>query len=186
MLALPRRIGCSDRSGVVRCDENNTREVASVATWIAGQQRQLRHSCMGADKKIGQHSGPATTASAITLKHLAGEKQRGAWNLYELKPTADKRTINGLDTRVADRELRINMARPSAGFCANAYFRSCARLSSSRKSKVVGREESSSDRKGQHQLAILPVKAGAPRLTAREQLGCRSPGRTSGSKPIIF
>src|SRR6516225_6835050 len=32
---------------------------------------------MGADKKIGQHSGPATTVGAITLKHLAGEKQRG-------------------------------------------------------------------------------------------------------------
>jgi hypothetical protein len=33
---------------------------------------------MGVDKNIGQHSGPATTASAIALKHLAGEKQRGA------------------------------------------------------------------------------------------------------------
>lgn len=46
---------------------------------------------MGADKKIGQHSGPAITVGAMALKHLAGEKQRGAWNLYELKPTADKR-----------------------------------------------------------------------------------------------
>jgi hypothetical protein len=55
---------------------------------------------MGADKKIGQHSGPATTAGAISLKHLAGEKQRGAWNLYELKPSAGKHTINILDTRV--------------------------------------------------------------------------------------
>ena len=44
------------------------------------------------------------------------------------------------------------------GFCANAYFRSCARLSSSRKSKVVGREESSSDRKGQHPAHYLADK----------------------------
>jgi hypothetical protein len=29
---------------------------------------------MGADKKIGQHSGAATTLSTITLKHLGGEK----------------------------------------------------------------------------------------------------------------
>jgi hypothetical protein len=83
---------------VVRRDESNTGEVAPVAAWIAGQQRQLRQSCMGADKKIGQHSGAVTAVGATTLKHLAGEKQRGAWNLYELKPSAGKHTINFLDS----------------------------------------------------------------------------------------
>jgi hypothetical protein len=62
----------------------------------------------GADKKIGQHPGPATTVAAITLKQLAGEKQRGAGNLYELKAGAVKHTINVLDTRIADRKLRIH------------------------------------------------------------------------------
>ena len=52
-------------------------------------------------RQIGQHSGPATTASAITLKHLAGKKQRRAWNPYELNPTAGKHAINVLDTRAA-------------------------------------------------------------------------------------
>src|SRR6516165_2376306 len=92
----------------VRRDQSNTGKVAPVAAWIACQQRQLRHSCMGADKKIGQHSDPAATVSAIALKHFAGEKRRGAWNLYELKPSAGKHTINVLGTRVADRELRIH------------------------------------------------------------------------------
>jgi len=98
------------RFRLVRCrrDESDTGKVAPVAAWIACQQRQLRHSCMGADKKIGQHSGPATTMGVITLKHLAGEKQRGARNLYELKPTRGKHTINVLDTRRADRELRTH------------------------------------------------------------------------------
>jgi hypothetical protein len=63
---------------------------------------------MGADEKIGQHSGAATTLGAVTLKYLAGEKQCCAWTFYEIKPTAGKHTINVLDTRVADRELRIH------------------------------------------------------------------------------
>jgi hypothetical protein len=71
---------------------------------------------MGADKKIGQHSGPATATSAIMLKHLASEKQRSAWNPYELKPSAGKYTINVLDTRIADRELCIyTMALTTTG-----------------------------------------------------------------------
>jgi hypothetical protein len=45
---------------------------------------------------------------AITLKYLAGEEQRGAWNLDKLKPSASKHTINGLNARIADRELRIH------------------------------------------------------------------------------
>ena len=46
---------------------------------------------MGADKKIGQHSSATTTLGAITLKHLAGEKQRGPWNLCAALPLLDPR-----------------------------------------------------------------------------------------------
>jgi hypothetical protein len=70
------RVQCPARN------ESNTREVAPVATWIAG--------C--------------------------------AWNPYELKSSAGKHTINVLDTRVADRELRINDGAPECRVLRKCIF----------------------------------------------------------------
>jgi hypothetical protein len=102
MLALLRGIPCSGRLGVVRRDESEPGKVPPPLG-----SRVSKDNCATAAWAPMKKSGSNPVRRPPWAR---GEKQCCAWNLYELKPTPGKHTINVLDPRVANRVLGLHYA----------------------------------------------------------------------------
>src|SRR5258707_29887 len=80
-----------------RNDQRDLREIAAIAAGVAGEQRPALDGGVGADEEVGQHTGARTTARAVSLEGLAGEKQRGARRRRDFDHRFGKHRVEVLD-----------------------------------------------------------------------------------------